>query len=91
VPDTERCDLTDLLVDQCACKTHRGGQTVQEQADAERLALRDRLLGTTNPWFVAEYAGCCVRCREPYEAGAAIRRDTSSYLAECCAEEANGG
>lgn len=86
---TERCELTELLPDQCGCPKHRGGKTIAEEADADRLALRDRLLGTTNPWFAASWAGTCAKCREHYPAGAAIRRQgfDDGYLAECCADE----
>lgn len=93
----ERCDLTELLVDQCAhCKGN--DKTVEEQDTAERLALRARLLSgrVGGGWFPSQYAGKCWACSDCFEVGTAIRRtrdgelfrDTEpGYVGECCAEE----
>jgi hypothetical protein len=79
----ERCELTELLIDQCACREHRGGADVDE----ETLRLRARLLAKPN-WFAAKYAGACDCCGERFPVGAAIRMDLHrGWRAECCAEE----
>lgn len=72
----ERCDLTDLLVDQCGCKDHRGGQTPDEEA------ARDRRPG---PWFPARYPGTCTRCGGEFADNDDIRADGSGGW-ECCDE-----
>lgn len=97
----ERCEVTELLVEQCACPQHRGGSTPQEQADAERLQLRARLLaGSSWTWRASRFDGACVRCHERYRAGAAIAHceqfgitasHGSPWIAECCAEEVERG
>lgn len=81
----ERCERTELLVDQCAhCRGN--DQTVQEQADAERAELRKRLARDPR-WFPSQYAGRCI-CDKPFGVGTLIRRCTcctDSWVAECCA------
>lgn len=80
----QRCERTELLVDQCAhCK---GQQSIEEQASAEALEARARLI-VTGQWFPAKYAGKCGRCGEPFPEGAAIRSDNNHplWVAECCA------
>lgn len=47
---TERCDLTDLLVDQCACRAHRSGAPVVEPVE------------TVGQPFAAQYHGLCGSC-----------------------------
>jgi len=81
---TERCELTELLPAECACRKHRGGQTVDEQARDQR---------TDRGWFEAQYVGKCVGCDEPFPPGTRIRYSErhQGYLAECCAEEADSG
>lgn len=78
-----RCERTDLLVEQCGCARHRGGQTVEEQVAADRAEI------LTRPgWFPAKYAGYCGVCGTPFEAGAAIRSPEPGklgWVAECCA------
>lgn len=88
----ERCELTELLVDACACTKHRGGQAPEEEAAAEQLAIRARLLATPGVWFRAKYtASACHRCGTGYDIGTAIRAEPTAngftYIAECCAEE----
>lgn len=63
-----RCEITDLLEDQCAhCLGHQGDDGTRE-------------LG---PWFTAVYPGRCGDCDEPIHAGDCIRADGhSGYL--CC-------
>lgn len=76
---TERCDMTELLVDQCGCPQHRGGHTVDE----ETAALREQLLGTGR-WIAARFPGRCCDCRTPFGVGTAIRQDGEAWRAECC-------
>lgn len=97
---TDRCDLTDLLVDQCACKNHKGGRSPEEEAAAERARVRARLLGNDGDprWFAAVFPGTCGRCGDRFDAGTAIRmRDDlfsetasdSNWIADCCARPAS--
>ncbi|WP_367128293.1 hypothetical protein [Saccharothrix sp. HUAS TT1] len=89
-----RCDTTELLVDQCACPQHRGGRTPQEEVDAERQAVRARLLADPASglirWFRAHFPGACHSCGETFPIGTAIRRtptqDGFAYVADCCAK-----
>lgn len=91
----ERCERTELLTTQCGCPQHRGGQTPQEEADAERLQLRARLLSggvvSNSTWFPARYAGTCANCGTGFDQSTAIRTLPQGYLAECCAEEVERG
>lgn len=66
----QRCDVTDLLVDQCACPEHRGGQEVTDQ------------LTTVGQPFAAMYAGCCPACERPIQPGQLIARlaDEDDYV-----------
>lgn len=78
----ERCERTELLVDQCACPEHRGGAVPDEQ----QAQLRARLLAKPH-WFAARYAGTCDCCGERFLVGTAIRMDLQrGWRAECCAE-----
>lgn len=79
----ERCERTELLVDQCACPVHRGGADLDEQ----EAQLRVRLLAKPG-WFPARFAGSCSGCGDRFPEGAAIRLDRQrGWRAECCAEE----
>lgn len=81
----ERCELSDLPVDQCACRTHRPGQ------EADAPPARPAGYG---PEVVARYPGRCPACHERYEVGEPIRvelttvqlRSTGSWLHSDCAE-----
>lgn len=87
MPIEERCELTDLLIDQCACPEHRGGSAPDEQ----QLQLRARLLAKPG-WFAARYAGSCDCCGERFLVGTAIRMDLHrGWRAECCAQEGGEG
>jgi hypothetical protein len=78
---TERCERTDLLVDQCAHCTGRDGG---ESAEAERLK---RLL-TRRHVFPARYAGACSKCGEHFGEGAPIiGAGDGRYLGPCCMED----
>lgn len=72
----DRCERTDLLVDQCGCAEHRGGRTVEEQADADR---------TLGPAFTAQYDGRCAGCGTDFWPGETIRGDgAGGWVAGCC-------
>ncbi len=71
---TDRCERTDLLVDQCGCRDHRGGQTPTEEAQERR---------PPGPWFVGHYDGTCSRCESTFRAGDTIRADGAGGW-ECC-------
>jgi hypothetical protein len=49
----QRCDLTDLLVTQCACKKHRGGAEVTDELKTVGQPFAD------DPGYV--HAGRCPR------------------------------
>lgn len=69
---TDRCDVTDLLVDECACPKHRGGDDVIVPPGA---VVEDGLP------FVARHAGWCARCRRDIEPGEVIARtDEGRYV-----------
>jgi hypothetical protein len=95
----DRCERTDLIVDQCACAHHRGGRTPQEEVDAERSRVRALLLADSDSrWFAAMFAGSCGRCGERFPVGAAIRMrldwdstvaPDTKWVAECCPREVN--
>lgn len=71
-----RCDLTELLVDQCGCPQHRDGRTPDEEAE-------ERYYAPPGPWFEANYHGTCSCCGEPFEPGHRIRSD-GGHGWECC-------
>lgn len=75
----ERCKTSDLLPDQCGCRNHRGGQSVDEQI----LAHRAELLATGR-WIPAKFPGVCVACPNGFGLGTAIQRDGDGWRAECC-------
>lgn len=73
----ERCPVTELLRDQCACRLCRNIPDPPK-----------RRLGRP---FTAEFAGRCSDCDEPFAAGDRIARDGDSYVGPCCLEvEADG-
>lgn len=75
-----RCQLTELIATQCAhCRGDAGG-------DEELLAHRAQLL-KRRAWRAATYPGECIGCGDWYLPSAAIRRDGTGWLAECCAED----
>lgn len=57
----ERCDLTDLLEDECACPRHRGGIAPTE-------------VETVGQPFEAGYGGRCERCDHGIRPGDLIAR-----------------
>lgn len=77
---TDRCDLTDLLPDQCGCRHHRAGTTITDEISAHRSQL---LLQPG--WVTAQWPGYCQRCLKTFHAGHAIRWfDPEGWRAECC-------
>lgn len=78
--EPDRCQLTDLLVDQCAHCT--GAQSIEDQVAAEHAALAGQ-----PGWIEAQYPGACCRCGEPIAVGDLIRRDPCSpagWMGACC-------
>lgn len=78
---TERCELMDLPVDQCACRLH---------GKSERPATVGVVQDCPLPgWIVARYPGQCRSCGEPFTAGTHITSTDGSdgWTAECCADE----
>jgi hypothetical protein len=57
----QRCDLTDLLVDQCGCDKHRGGEVIERPE-------------TVGQPFPANYSGFCPACEGPIQLGQMIAR-----------------
>lgn len=73
---TQRCELTELLVHECA---HCRGLPDPEQVPATAGT------GELGPLFRATYYGRCSDCREPILPGDHIRADDAGgYLGECC-------
>jgi hypothetical protein len=85
------CEKYDMAALGCAhCRGN--DRTVQEQADAEALALRAHLLATDKRWFPSQYPGRCAKCNTPFDPETFIRRGgghellpDTAYVAECCA------
>lgn len=75
-----RCARTELLVDQCGCRDHRGGTTADEQLAVHRAAL------LRHPaWLAAQWPGSCERCGTRFPTGAAITKEPGlGWRAECC-------
>lgn len=63
----QRCELTELPTDSCGCRQHRGGLTVQEQAEKDRRDWIGRV-------FIARHPGHCEVCDEPIRCGQQITR-----------------
>ena len=89
------CELMDMPASMCAhC---RGSKSVEEEVTDEVMALRAKLLESLLGWITASYPGRCCVCGSTFLPGTAIRftdvraRPTSSWIAECCAEEASRG
>lgn len=83
----QRCERTELLVDQCAhCLGHK---PAEEQATAETAAEHADFLTTHPRWFPARYPGTCEPCGTPFDVGTPITgtswRD-GGWRAYCCQE-----
>lgn len=75
---TQRCELTELLVSDCA---HCRGLS---DLDPEQVPAAGGT-GELGPLFFANYPGRCSDCREPILTGDQIRADgAGGYLGECC-------
>lgn len=57
----QRCDRTDLIVSQCACSDHRGGDVAEKPE-------------TVGQPFEAMYAGWCPACERSITPGQMIAR-----------------
>ena len=81
-PVAERCEITELLADQCG---HCNGAE-KRAAEAERETFRSAAEpGVYGPWFTAQYIGECAGCSEKIERGDTIRADgDGAYLCEDC-------
>ncbi|PWK81652.1 hypothetical protein C8D88_11663 [Lentzea atacamensis] len=76
---SERCDRTDLLVEQCAhC---RNLVSPEEEAARQRSALV-----ASGKWLRAVHKGKCARCGEWFGEGSAITRRPSGWISDCCAD-----
>ena len=67
---SDRCDVTELLVEQCGCPKHRGGD--------EAIARPE----TVGQPFEAMYGGFCPQCERRIEVGQMIARlaDDPAYV-----------
>lgn len=76
-----RCETTELLVEQCGCRLHRGAPPPPDPFDT---AYEPK-----GPWFTASYSGDCSGCFAEYEAGEAIRADGAGgwEAEECCGDD----
>lgn len=68
---TERCELSDLVIDQCACRLH--APTTQVAPAAPRPGA-----------FTARYPGHCQACRECIGEGDPIRSTQDGYIHDEC-------
>lgn len=71
----ERCETTELLVTDCGCPKHRGGQTPDEEASADQRP---------GPWITAKHPGTCSSNGCDIKPGDEIRADGAGGW-ECCA------
>jgi hypothetical protein len=71
----ERCELTDLIVGQCA---HCCGHVLDVDAGGD--------LETTGPRFTARYGGTCASCKEPFEAGVTRIQALADQVGYACEE-----
>ena len=71
---SERCALSDLPPDQCACPAHRGGATTPAP-EVVRVGAA----------FAAQHPGRCPACDGRVEEGDLIQRtDEGAYVHEVC-------
>lgn len=76
----DRCDLTELLVTECACRLHRNLADPGADPDARPFSTGP------GPWFVARFPNCCP-CGEPIREGDEIRANGFEYVGRCCEGE----
>jgi hypothetical protein len=70
----ERCELSDLPVDTCACRVHKPGQEADRQV---RIDINPGAAGYGEP-VAARYHGRCQACGDGIAPGEAIRADLSA-------------
>ena len=74
----DRCEITDLLVNQCGCRTHRG-------RPAPRVRDLFEEAEETAPWVPATWPGECSGCFLPFGEGDDIRADgCGGWEGRCC-------
>jgi hypothetical protein len=80
---TARCEVTELLVDECACRLHRN---LPDPAPDRDLFEAPAAAREARPWFASMYGGDCAGCGDRFDAGDTIRasRAFGGYVAECC-------
>lgn len=71
----ERCDLSDLPVDQCGCRVHKPGQAYD--ARQARIDVNPGAAGYGEP-FAARFHGRCQACGDGIAPGETIRADLST-------------
>lgn len=77
----DRCDITELLVAECACRLHRN------LPDPGADPKPQRAFAAPGPWFAARFASRCP-CGEPVQEGDEIRADgQGQYVGRCCEED----
>lgn len=72
----ERCDLSDLPVDQCACRVH---------APTEPPTLSQRIDGRILATFFARYDGRCDSCDQSFVSERICSIENLGYVHEDCA------
>lgn len=87
----ERCDLSDLPVDQCGCHKHKPSQA----ADSRTRRAEGTHVYPLKVVIVAKYPGRCPECGERYQVGEMITPQQFADVAasgqwahEDCAREA---
>lgn len=80
------CELYDMAALGCAhCRGNN--RTVEEQSEADAIALRKKLMATDPRWFPAQWPGTCGQCGTRFPPGTFIRQPAPpdySWVAECC-------
>lgn len=80
-----RCEITELLVAQCAHCVAPNVPTPPDPFDEPAEPARS---DDWFPWFWARFPGGCAGCGLHFEAGDRIRANgDGGYLAECCGGE----
>ncbi|CRK59049.1 hypothetical protein [Alloactinosynnema sp. L-07] len=69
----ERCDRTELLVDQCGCPQHRGDPNEPASGDFDATHR-----------FTASFPGRCARCDNSIAVGDQIGSTPNGYICQEC-------
>ncbi len=80
-----RCDITDLLVDQCAHCRCPNAPTPPDPTEQWRKA--ERSIVGLGPWFRARYDGACKGCGARVNEGDLMRSSVAGFVGECCGGE----